>query len=132
MMTVHEASQKWLMDERRITSLCREGKILGAKKEGKYWMIPDNIPRPVDGRFKVDISVEQNITTTKYTQQGAYENVVNAFEKKYNRRPVNVSFTPYRICLVGAHSDHQLGKITGYAIDKGIYIAYGPKRNGML
>ena len=43
-----------------------------------------------------------------------------------------VAFTPYRICPIGAHSDHQLGKITGFAIDKGIHIAYGPKQNGII
>ena len=33
---------------------------------------------------------------------------------------------------MGAHSDHQFGKITGLAIDKGIHIAYGPKMNGVV
>lgn len=43
-----------------------------------------------------------------------------------------MAFCPYRVCPIGAHSDHQLGKITGLAIDKGIHIAYGPKRNGVV
>ena len=34
---VHEASVQWDMTERRITMLCRDGKIDGAKKEGKLW-----------------------------------------------------------------------------------------------
>lgn len=54
------------------------------------------------------------------------------FEKIYGREPANLAFTPYRICPLGAHSDHQLGKITGFAIDKGIHIAYGPKQNGVV
>lgn len=33
---------------------------------------------------------------------------------------------------MGAHSDHQYGKITGLAINKGITIAYGPKMNGVV
>lgn len=33
---------------------------------------------------------------------------------------------------MGAHVDHQFGKITGLAIDKGIHIAYGPKQNGVV
>ena len=33
---------------------------------------------------------------------------------------------------IGAHSDHNLGKITGFAINKGIHIAYGPKQNGVV
>jgi len=55
-----------------------------------------------------------------------------AFEKIYKKSPLNTEFTPYRVCPIGAHSDHQLGKITGFAIDKGIHIAYGPKQNGVV
>lgn len=58
----------------------------------------------------------------------AYE----AFEKIYKREPQSTAFTPYRVCPIGAHSDHQLGRITGFAIDKGIHIAYGPKENGVI
>ena len=55
-----------------------------------------------------------------------------AFEQTYHRSPEAVAFTPYRVCPLGAHSDHQLGHITGFAIDKGIHIAYGPKENGII
>ena len=58
----------------------------------------------------------------------AYE----AFEQIYKKVPQYTAFTPYRICPIGAHTDHQLGEITGFAINKGIYIAYGPKENGVV
>lgn len=58
--------------------------------------------------------------------------VIEAFESIYKRPPQNTAFTPYRVCPIGAHVDHQLGEITGFAIDKGIYIAYGPKENGVI
>ncbi len=54
------------------------------------------------------------------------------FYKIYNRNPDGLAFCPYRICPLGAHSDHQHGKITGFAIDKGIHIAYSTKRNGVI
>jgi len=54
------------------------------------------------------------------------------FSEIYRKDPAGVSFCPYRICPIGAHSDHQLGKITGFAIDKGIHIAYAPKYNGVV
>ena len=54
------------------------------------------------------------------------------FQKTYTRAPDGFSFSPYRICPIGAHSDHNLGKITGLAIDKGIHIAYSPKQNGVI
>lgn len=135
MISVQEASKKWDLTERRITTCCRQGKIIGAKKKGKSWWIPDNAAKPADGRRKpIDRAgdILENVTTTKYTVKGAGDNVYEAFVRKYGRKPTDVIFTPYRICPIGAHSDHQLGKITGFAIDKGIYIAYGPKQNGVV
>ena len=57
---------------------------------------------------------------------------VETFQSIYNREPVDIAFCPYRICPVGAHVDHQHGKITGLAIDKGVHIAYKPKQNGVV
>ncbi len=54
------------------------------------------------------------------------------FNEIYGRDPEGVAFCPYRICPIGAHSDHNLGKITGFAIDKGIHIAFAPKQNGVV
>lgn len=57
---------------------------------------------------------------------------VQRFESIYHREPQDMAFCPYRVCPIGAHSDYQLGKITGLAIDKGIHIAYSPKTNGVV
>ena len=57
---------------------------------------------------------------------------VEKFEQIYHREPTATAFCPYRICPMGAHSDHQLGKITGLAINKGVHIAYSPKKNGVV
>lgn len=54
------------------------------------------------------------------------------FHEIYGRDAEGISFSPYRICPIGAHSDHNLGKITGFAIDKGIHIAFSPKHNGVI
>ena len=54
------------------------------------------------------------------------------FNQIYGRDAEGMAFCPYRICPIGAHSDHNLGKITGLAIDKGIHIAYAPKHNGVV
>lgn len=56
----------------------------------------------------------------------------DTFVKIYKKEPQYTAFTPYRVCPIGAHVDHQLGKITGFAINKGIHIAYGPKENGVI
>ena len=54
------------------------------------------------------------------------------FFETYKREAEALAFCPYRVCPVGAHSDANLGKITGLAIDKGIHIAYSPKLNGVI
>ena len=54
------------------------------------------------------------------------------FLEIYKKEPEGLAFCPYRICPIGAHSDHNLGKITGLAIDKGIHIAFRPKQNGVV
>ena len=54
------------------------------------------------------------------------------FYETYGRDHDGMAFCPYRICPIGAHSDHNFGKITGLAIDKGIHIAYAAKQNGVV
>lgn len=54
------------------------------------------------------------------------------FFEIYGQMSESLSFCPYRICPIGAHSDHNLGKVTGLAIDKGIHIAFRPKQNGVV
>ena len=57
---------------------------------------------------------------------------IEKFAETYKKDPVALAFCPYRVCPMGAHSDHQYGKVTGFAIDKGIHIAYAPKQNGVI
>ena len=54
------------------------------------------------------------------------------FHQIYNRDPDGVAFCPYRVSPLGAHIDHQFGKINGLALDKGIHIAYSVKHNGVV
>lgn len=55
-----------------------------------------------------------------------------AFFEKHRKIPEKTSFCPYRVCPMGAHSDHQYGKITGFAIDEGIYLAYCSEDSGNI
>ena len=40
--------------------------------------------------------------------------------------------SPYRICPIGAHIDHQLGTVSAIAVDKGIYLAFAPNTDHVL
>ncbi len=59
-------------------------------------------------------------------------NALQTFREIYHRDPQYSAFTPYRICPLGAHSDHNLGKITGFAINKGVRMYYDAKHNGII
>lgn len=57
---------------------------------------------------------------------------VEVYEQLYHQEPAGVAFCPYRISPLGAHIDHQHGKVNGLAIDRGIHMAYRPKQNGVI
>lgn len=128
-ISVHNISLKWNMKERKVTALCRDGRIAGARKMGKEWMIPSDASVPLDMRTKE----YEDITNGKIEYSFNSSNrVIEAFREKYKKDPMYTTFTPYRVCPLGAHVDHNLGKITGFAIDKGIHIAYNIKQNGII
>lgn len=50
--TTVEMSEKWNITSRRIGVLCSEGRIGGAIKKGKTWLIPSDAVKPEDARYK--------------------------------------------------------------------------------
>ncbi len=56
-MTVKEAAEKWGISDRRVRILCSEGKIPGVTREGRSWMIPADVKKPEDGRYKTSESL---------------------------------------------------------------------------
>ena len=51
-LKIDEAAKKWELGVRRVQILCAEGKIEGAVRFGRSWMIPKDAKKPVDGRTK--------------------------------------------------------------------------------
>lgn len=49
---ISELSKEWGISERRINTLCLEGRIDGAEKFGNVWAIPEDAKRPKDDRIK--------------------------------------------------------------------------------
>lgn len=41
-------------------------------------------------------------------------------------------FSPYRVCPLGAHVDHQHGLVTGFAINKGVDLWWTPSGSPCL
>ena len=51
-LTSPETSEKWGISSRRISLLCAEGRIEGAIKKGKTWLIPSDTQKPADARYR--------------------------------------------------------------------------------
>ncbi|MCI8796550.1 MAG: DNA-binding protein [Dorea sp.] len=56
---ISEISEKWGIKERRINTLCLEGRIEGAVKFGNTWAIPENAQKPKDERIKSGKYIKQ-------------------------------------------------------------------------
>lgn len=50
--SISQMSEKWGISQRRIRTLCMEGRIEGAFKMGAYWSIPEDAEKPKDERIK--------------------------------------------------------------------------------
>lgn len=51
-MKISEAAKKWGIGERRINTLCLQGRLEGAVKFGTTWAIPMSVEKPKDERIK--------------------------------------------------------------------------------
>lgn len=51
-ISVKRAADSWGISDRRVRDLCSQGKVEGAVREGRSWKIPQDAPKPVDGRYK--------------------------------------------------------------------------------
>lgn len=49
MKTTKEISANWGVSPRYVTTLCSNGRLPGAIKDGKVWLIPDNTQKPEGG-----------------------------------------------------------------------------------
>lgn len=51
-LTTKEIAELWNISARRVAILCEDGRLAGAIKKGKTWLIPSNVEKPEDGRYK--------------------------------------------------------------------------------
>ena len=59
-MNVKNAARQWGLSERRVTLLCRNGRIPGVIKEGRKWLIPAGTQKPEDLRT-ADGAIQEKI-----------------------------------------------------------------------
>ena len=51
-MKIAEVAKRWGMSERGVQALCADGRIAGATRFGRSWMIPADAVRPIDRRTR--------------------------------------------------------------------------------
>lgn len=51
-LKIDEVAAKWEISPRAVQILCKEGKIEGAQRFGRAWMIPETAKRPIDRRTR--------------------------------------------------------------------------------
>ena len=51
-LKICEVAKKWGLSERGVQALCAHGKIEGAARFGRAWMIPKDAKKPIDGRTR--------------------------------------------------------------------------------
>jgi len=55
-LTTKQASELWGISQRRVAILCEEGRINGAVKAGRTWLMPVDAQKPDDARTKSERS----------------------------------------------------------------------------
>lgn len=71
-LNITQTAEKWKISPRRLQTLCSNGKIEGAVRLGKFWMIPESAQKPIDGRTKASkesktISLDKNMPMPRKT-----------------------------------------------------------------
>jgi len=59
-LKIDEVAALWGITPRRLQTLCAQGKIQGATRFGRAWMIPKSTPKPADGRTKAARTVKHS------------------------------------------------------------------------
>lgn len=89
-MTVKQAADKWGISDRRVRTLCSEGKIPGVTRQGRRWLIPTVAKKPEDGRFKTAESLldiidrkKMELDSRRPLTEGEVERLTEEFVVEY-------------------------------------------------
>lgn len=67
-ITASETAAKWGISKRRVTTLCANGRVPGAQKVGQFWVVPRDVEKPTDDRFKAGKKIA--ISEKTYNENG--------------------------------------------------------------
>lgn len=126
-LTAKQLSEKWGISERRIIKLCNENRIVGAVKNGKIWIIPEDTIKPSDKRNNVSkfintqkrsLIINPNNSIGIYTisllqKEGYIIDVLHSKEDSFKEKISNIQ--KWRIDFKNIENIHDvIGKISKY------------------
>lgn len=127
-LKIEQVAKKWDISVRRVQLLCADGKIEGAVRFGRAWMIPKNSKKPVDGRTKVGRSlVNDNMPLPRktpflymsdlYNTPGTADEVGESLAYNHEARilfEAEVAYSRGEIDKVYESANYLLGKHSGF------------------
>ena len=129
-LTAGQMAEKWGVSLRRVQDDCRQGKISGAVRFGKSWMIPSTAVRPADGRVKRTTNPDADMPmprktpflhmTDLYSKPGCAEEAIAALENNHEAQTLlaaGIAYSQGDIGKVYDSANYLLQKHSGvYAI----------------
>ncbi len=61
MKTCKEKALEWNVSPHSVNDMCKKGRIHGAIKEKGSWLIPEDSPKPMDGRVSNGKYIKKNM-----------------------------------------------------------------------
>lgn len=128
-LKIDEVAARWGISPRRLQTLCAQGKIEGATRFGRAWMIPKGCPKPADGRTKAarteqlfkDMPMPRKTPflhlTSLYNTPGCAESAINALSDNYEAQTLfaaEIAYSRGQIEKVYDSANYLLQKHSGF------------------
>lgn len=128
-LKIDEVAAQWGISSRRLQTLCAQGKIEGATRFGRAWMIPKNAPKPADGRTKAareeklltDMPMPKKTPflhlTNLYNAPGCAEAAIEALADNYEAQTLfaaEIAYSRGQIDKVYESANYLLQKHSGF------------------
>ena len=138
-LKICDVAKKWGLSERGVQALCAQGKIEGATRFGRSWMIPKDAKKPIDGRTKAGKSRENAdmplprktpflYMTDLYHMPGTADSVGESLSYNHEAQVLfeaEVAYSRGEIDKVYESANYLLGKHSGFyaVISAGMLLA---------
>lgn len=132
---IEEVARKWDVTPRCVQTMCAKGRIEGAERFGREWMIPEKTEKPLDGRTKESKLKKEELLNTDmplprktpflhmtdlYSKPGTADEVVKKLKDNHEARTLletDIAYSQGEIDRVYESASYLLGKHSGlYAV----------------